>query len=437
MAKTKQTLYTFMNGERVGALNQLPNGGLTFQYHDSWLNNDASRPISLSLPLREDVHQSEQVFHFFDNLLPDNRKIRERIQVRFKAPTKRCYDLLTHVGKDCVGAVQLLTTPECDKSHNITAKPIDDGAVCQLLKNYREAPLGMGDEDDFRVSIAGAQEKTALLKYKNKWHLPIGTTPTTHIIKLPIGYIEHNGMDLSGSVENEWLCLKILKAFNLPVNNAEIKKFKTQTTLAVERFDREWLDNNTKLIRLPQEDICQALGISGEYKYESEGGPGISAILNLLKASYYPKEDSYIFMKTVFLFWVLCAIDGHGKNFSIKISRGGHFRLAPIYDVISAFPLAHTKQIHWNKLKMAMSVKGKSRHYHWRHIQLRHWLSTAKMSNFPVKSMQEIIDDVFDNMLSVIDDVSATLPKNFPTEVAAGIFSGMRMMRQARTGTPH
>ena len=109
--------------------------------------------------------------------------------------------------------LQLLTQPTTSNIKKIQANPIDNQTIAKLLKHYQTAPLGMDRKFDFRISIAGAQEKTALLWHNNKWHLPHGVTPTSHIIKLPIGKIKHSGIDLSDSVENEWLCLQILICF--------------------------------------------------------------------------------------------------------------------------------------------------------------------------------------------------------------------------------
>jgi len=96
----------------------------------------------------------------------------------------------------------------------------------------------MSNDDDFRISIAGAQEKMALLWHNNQWQRPIGATPTSHILKLPIGKIEHNNIDLSDSNENEWLCLEILRAFGLPVPEIKIETFEDMKALIVKRFDR-------------------------------------------------------------------------------------------------------------------------------------------------------------------------------------------------------
>lgn len=168
--------------------------------------------------------------------------------------------MLSFIGRDCIGALQILTQPKTKNIKKIQATPINDNVIAKLLKHYQTAPLGMDRDLDFRLSLAGAQEKTALLWHQKKWYLPQGATPTSHIIKLPIGHIKHSPIDLSESIENEWLCLNILSAFNLPVNQAKIIQFDDIKTLVVERFDRQWTEDKRWLMRLPQEDLCQALG---------------------------------------------------------------------------------------------------------------------------------------------------------------------------------
>lgn len=428
--KLSQTLYVFMNGTRVGVLTRKVTGELQFQYDELWLQHPARRPISLSMsPLTEVPFTGEKVENFFDNLLPDNENIRRRIRARFQARSTQCFDLLSEIGADCVGALQLLKQPNVLQQKKIKAHPINDAEIASLLKHYQSAPLGMQPGTDFRISIAGAQEKTALLWHKNQWNIPLGTTPTSHIIKLPIGYIQHSGMDLSDSVENEWLCLQILDAYELPVNMAKITVFHHMKVLVVERFDRRWTQNGKNLIRLPQEDMCQALGIFSDLKYESEGGPGITQIMGILNGAYDAKADRQRFMKSTFLFWVLGAIDGHAKNFSIFIDAQGRYRLTPLYDVISAYPLIERHQLQKQKIKMAMSVKSKNRHYHWLDILPRHWLAMAAHCQFSTSEMQIIIDEAFDEMENVISHVNTLIPNDFPMLVADSIFDNMRKLK--------
>jgi serine/threonine-protein kinase HipA len=264
------TLNIAMNGIVVGTLCKLKGGGLSFCYETAWLTRKGARAISLSMPLRKSPYEDDRVYNFFDNLLPDNEEIKARIQRRFAAKTKRPFDLLAKIGGDCVGAIQLYPTDaHLEHIQQIQTKQLTDLQISKILTGYQhDAPLGMiEDNEDFRISIAGAQEKTGLLWYQNQWHLPLGSTPTSHILKLPIGELAHQNIDLSQSCENEWLCLHIAQAYGLPVCESEILHFGDSKVLAVERFDRRWSKDNSWLMRLPQEDMCQALGIAPANKY--------------------------------------------------------------------------------------------------------------------------------------------------------------------------
>jgi len=134
-------------------------------------------------------------------------------------------------------------------------------------------------------------------------------------------------------------------------------------------------------------------------------------------------------MKSVFLFWVMGAINGHAKNFSVSIEAGGRYKLTPLYDVMSAYPLAEKRQIEWQDLKMAMALKGKNRHYRWHNIQLRHWLDTASRCQFDTTIMQKIIEEVFDQMDILIEKVTADIPNDFPQSIFEPTFKNMQKLK--------
>jgi serine/threonine-protein kinase HipA len=420
------SLFIYMNGYEIGEYIQRRSGAQEFAYHDSWLEHGAAVPLSLSLPLTDKMHKGNRVYNYFDNLLPDSIDIRNRIQARFGAKTSSPFDLLEHIGRDCVGAIQLLSEKADIDIRNINCTPLSDNEIASELRNYRTLPLGMSRDQEFRISIAGVQEKTALLWHNRKWQRPDGTTPTTHIFKLPIGKIEHSGIDLSNSLENEWLCIELLKQFGVPVPTVAIKQFEDIKVLVVQRFDRELSSDHSWIIRHPVEDMCQANGVAPALKYESDSGPGIATIMELLKSSQRPEQDRKQFMKTVFLFWLLGAIDGHAKNFSIFLKAGGRFQLTPVYDVISAYPVAVRRQIEYRDIKMAMALHGKNTHYAWHEIMPRHWFDESGKVDFPDSEMQTIVDQVIEAMDDVISDVSSRLPAGFPQEIADPIFNGMK-----------
>lgn len=424
-------LFISMNGLLVGELWKLKNGALQFRYADEWLDSPYARFLSFSLPLSKKVYEGDVIYNFLDNLLPDNDAIRAKMQARFHTTTTQPFDLLAAVGSDCVGAIQL-SSERLTNDENLDAKPLSDAEIAEILKGYASNPLGMQDEDeDFRISIAGAQEKTALLKMEGEWFLPKGTTPTTHILKLPIGKLAYNNLDLSQSCENEWLCMQIAKAYGLPVAEVEVVMFDDQKVLAVERFDRKWV-NASKLVRLPQEDMCQAMGVAPAIKYEAEGGPGIKDMMDMLRGSQNAQADREVVFKSQVLFWMLAAPDGHGKNFSLFIEQNNGFRLTPLYDILSAYPLIGGTGLQKQKIKMAMAVQGKTRHYKWHSILPRHFLTTAKAVGYSEKLALDHLYEMFSKTEQVIKVIVEKLPKDFPSEIAEPILEGLA--KKAETG---
>ena len=418
-----------MNGERVGDWHLARGHGHEFVYAESWVGATNTRPISLSLPLRVSQEPYRKgVQEFFDNLLPDNRQIRERIQRRFAARSSAAFDLLLEIGRDCVGALQLVPegNPPPDVQR-ITGTPLTAGDIEKLLIGAVGPRIGREEENDdsFRISIAGAQEKTALLWHNGGWLQPSGATPTTHILKLPIG-TNAPGIDLSTSVENEWLCAQITEQFGIQVAKCRMETFGEQKALVVDRFDRKLARDGKGYLRLPQEDFCQATGKSPDEKYESEGGPGIDAIMEILQNSERAAEDQMDFMRTQVVFWMLAAIDGHAKNFSIYLLPKGAYQLTPRYDILSAYPvLGHGRgKLAPERIKMAMSVKGKSRHYVWTEIHARHWIETAKRHG--ITNMNSIVEDLVAKTPAVIDRVRSLLPTDFPSQIAETILAGLR-----------
>lgn len=436
-AKYKR-LAAWMNGEQVGTWTVDARGRHEFRYEQRWVDGDDARPISLSMPVRTATapYRGSVVESFFENLLPDSREIRRRAQTKFGAESTSAFDLLVEIGRDCAGAIQLL--PPGQPSANvrrIDATPLDEENVAAALRSATSpTPLGQRDDDAFRISIAGAQEKTALLWHEGQWQRPSGATPTTHIFKLPLGRVGNMQADLSTSVENEWLCAQVVREFGLPVANCSIADFSDQHVLVVERFDRRLSVDRQWWMRLPQEDMCQATGTTPARRYESDGGPGMVAIGSVLLGSRKAASDRRGFLKAQIIFWLLCATDGHGKNFSVFIERRGRFSLTPLYDIISAYPiLGHgANRLAPEKARMAMAVTGKNRHYRWLGIQARHWFSTAARLGLG-SAVREDVLSLTEQAPSVVERVSARLPTDFPESVSGPIFDGLLRAAQRLT----
>ncbi len=440
MARAIKALDVWMNGERVGVWQPSRSGNPTFQYHEEWLASDMARPISLSLPFTpgNEPHRGEYVSAWFDNLLPDSEPIRKRIGQRFHTPSLQTFDLLASIGRDCVGAVQIVPAGvDPGDVRRIDAEQMTDAEVAAVLRGVTVSqPFGANDDDELRISIAGAQEKTALLRIGDRWHRPRGATPTTHILKLPLGLIGNMRANMRDSVENEWLCLEFLRLLGLPVANASIASFEDDVSdekaLVVERFDRQRVsataDTPEWIVRLPQEDFCQATRTPPDRRYEGDGGPGISTGLALLGGGERYHDDALTFAKAQLAFWLLAAPDGHAKNFSVFLRRSGHI-MTPLYDVLSAWPIIGRGPNKWAQqdVKLAMALRGRHTHRRLHEIATRHWRSLAAKTGTR-NAFQQMVSMV-DTVDSALDALESSLDANFPEHVWSSISKGVRSQR--------
>ena len=421
--KTTRLLDVYIGSTQVGTYSQLGDGSTTFRYQNLWLNSENNFPISHSIPLSNRTWSGLIVENFFSGLLPDEREIRETIAAREQTSSANVFDLLSAIGRDCVGSLQFLPSGKKLEKPSMQFAPISDDEIAQKLETLGIIPLGNDSGNDFRISIAGVQKKTAFLKVDGKWCIPIGSTPTSHIFKPAISN-KHRGADLSNSPWNEWISLSICEAFGLPSAKTEVQFFNEKPVLIIERFDRKWVDN--VLYRVPQEDICQALGISSTKKYQSDGGPSVVDVMNFLNSSISPMENRRRFMKLQIVFWLLCAIDGHAKNFSVFQKPSG-FELTPFYDVMSVSPYP---EFPIQKTKMAMSL-GNNNHYGIQQIQPRHFYQTAKQCKLSNEVMDELFHEVISNVETVIETCSKKTDKSqAPVSEIEPIFEALE--RRAR-----
>jgi serine/threonine-protein kinase HipA len=427
-----QSLSIWFNGQRVGLWTIPTRGDMQLQYDPAWQASELGRPLSLSLPfnIQNLPIKGDKVLNYFDNLLPDSEAIRKRVAERFKTGSLDVFDLLKAIGRDCVGAVQLLGEhEEPENIEGVQGKPVTKKDIERLLIDT-VSPAGFGKNinthTDLRISIAGAQEKTALLRWNGKWHVPQGSTPTTHILKLPLGLMGGQQVDFTTSVDNEWLCMRLLKAYGLPVANVAIETFGTQRVLSVERFDRRIAPSGEWIMRLPQEDFCQVTGFPPILKYESDGGPGLKTLFNTLRQSENSVADLRTLMATQILFWMLRAPDGHAKNFSIQLLPRGRFRLAPLYDVMSAYPVLGNGPNQWapQQLKLSMALLGKNRHYSMHSIVRRHFNSTAQQLGY-ADHVEPLIEDLLARTPVAIESVIKQLPEGFSSHVAQTVLGGL------------
>ncbi len=423
-----RVLDVYVGSSKVGRYFREPSGATSFRYDPDWLSSEKAFPISLSMPLSDRVWSGEGAASCFDGLLPDDRTVREKIAAREHADSAGIFDLLAVIGRDCVGALRFV--PEGLDPGDPTKmeyRLVTDDEIAVRIASLGTTPLGVhADDDDFRISIAGVQEKTAFLRIENQWQLPLGPTPTSHIFK-PAMKEGPAGADFSDTPWNEWFCLVLCRALGLESANAEVLVFDDKPVIAIERFDRVWQDG--VLYRLPQEDICQALGVPPVRKYQSDGGPGIVDVLEFLNGAIAPYEDRLTFMKAQIVFWLLAAIDGHAKNFSIFLSPDG-YRLTHLYDVMSAAPWPEFPD---QKIKLAMAL-GNKNYYRLKQIQIRHFYQTGQKAGLREQDM----DSIFSGLAAQIDDAiaeaaalaaDAGMPESTSEPILAGVNKRAGMIR--------
>lgn len=387
---TTKELTVLINDHVIGQVTQANSGRFEFSYADDWLANPSAIPLSLSMPLSNPHHADDAIRPYMWGLLPDSEATLAAWGTRFGASPRNPYALLSHVGEDLQGAVQMVPPerlPSLRQREGITRLSTET-----LAERFRDLMRQPGSTQftpgGGQFSLAGAQPKKALYLVKGRWYEPRGRTPSTHILKPPIP-------NLAGQVENEAFCLRLAPLLGLPAPPIWIERFDDLPIVVIERYDRVRMDGRRKLPldqsggevrRVHQEDCCQALKVMPQVKYQSEGGPGIKDIMALLSGSAKPSDDRDRFMRAQAYNFVIGGSDAHGKNYGLLLATRGRFRLAPLYDVISILPYASTRK----EAKLAMSI---DRRYRFDEISPGHWEAQARASSYsPDRAIAHIRD---------------------------------------------
>lgn len=356
---SNKTLDVYLQDELAGHLVQDSSGKLSFSYSLPYLDH-GKIPLSQSLPITDGIMTGSRVDAYFSGLLPDD-DLRHRIAAILGVSARNPFAILAEIGGECAGAVSLYPQGEQPASlpaKNIQAeKLLDEHQLREIFTRLRERPLLAG-EDGIRLSLAGAQNKIAVVCRENEISLPLNGQPTTHIIKPMIDSIQE-------SVINEYFCMRLAKALNLKAPTVAILTSGGEQFYLVERYDRELRADGT-IVRLHQEDFCQALSIAPERKYQREGGPSIADCQRLLQqAVRRPAAELLLFEKVIIFNYLIGNSDAHGKNYSL-LYRSARPDFAPVYDLMSTAVYSQLTS------KMAMKIGST---YNPEAIQLRYWHS--------------------------------------------------------------
>jgi serine/threonine-protein kinase HipA len=396
-----------MGGQTVGTLDGADRRSIRFTYDPDYAAGPASTPLSVSMPLRLSPYLHATVHPYLWGLLPDNDRVLERWAREFGCSASDVMGLLRGVGGDVAGAARYVAqdaTPEGSRPGGV--EWLSDADVARFLRDLRRDPSTWRPHPEGRWSLAGAQAKIALHydRAGDRWGIPAGAAPTTHIVKPAIGGLDD--FDI-----NEHLCLNAARHAGLIAATTSIRTFDDERALVVERYDRV-VDDAGAVVRVHQEDLCQALGVHPDRKYEVDGGPGAEQLGRLVREVSGARDATRFFDALVY-HWLVLATDGHAKNFSLLLS-GHQVRLAPLYDVASALPhLDHPR-----KARLAQKIGGE---YRPASIGRRHWERLAR-------SLGLGADDAHERIVALAD----RLPDAF-ADAASG--SGLTADEQRIAGT--
>lgn len=383
-------LRVLVNDRELGSIFQSTNGKLRFVYDDAWRESIDAYPLSLSMPLGVAEHGHNVITNYLWGLLPDRAATLAALARAHGVSVRSAFALVGAVGEDLAGAVQIVPPERLGalKTREGVVQ-IPEARLARFLDDIvaNRGPLNISDDAGF-FSLAGAQAKKAVYWVNGKWYEPRGRTPSTHIIKPPMPGLE-------GQVENEHFCLRLAQALGLKTCESSVELIGDKPNIVAERYDRMRIRSGSRLrlnetggrvVRIHQEDMCQAMGIDPAKKYQADGGPGIRSIMKLLAGSGDSAADRSRFMRACAFNFVILGSDAHGKNFSVLIDVGGRYRLAPLYDINSILPydLERTR-------KLAMTIGGEGR---WRSIGPTHWEKAARLCGYPAADALDHVRDI-------------------------------------------
>lgn len=397
---TDKHLNVWWDGLVVGQFTQDRHGDIAFAYAPQWLEGDAPRPLSASLPLRVDAFNRRECRPFFGGLLPEEGQRTAAAQALGVSPAND-FALLDRLGGDVAGALQMLPPgvepAEPASSDSQQPEPLDEAGILRVLDALPVRPLLAGQEG-LRLSLAGAQSKVPVVLVAWQIALPLPGQATTHILKPPIARFP-------GTTENEAFVMRLAAAVGLDVAPVEFRTAEGRPFLLVERYDRR--RNDTGIVRrLHQEDFCQALGVPPETKYASEGGPTFRECFDLVRrVSARPAVDVLKLLDAAIFNLIVGNADAHGKNFSILYGEEGP-RLAPLYDLLSTIAYPELSP------KMAMRLGKKAT---LQDMDADSWKGFAKEAGVGWPFLRRRVGELSRQIISQVEDVATAL-KGAPPE---------------------
>ena len=389
-------LSIYWNSKIVGTLTRHTKGRVQFQYSQEWLEN-TGRTISLSLPCRKEKYPPGISTAFFENLLPES-SARSILAYNHRFDKKDTFAFLEHFGQDCAGALSIIPEQEepdfaPGRYENIDSALID--ALDKIQANPQNHQL-YPEMKNARLSIAGAQDKLPVFIGTGHFYLPLNSgSATTHIIKPVSPYFP----DIQ---RNEAFCMDLAQCAGLKVPQSQLMKIGGHELFAIERYDRKKAGGN--IVRVHQEDFCQAMGMPPNRKYQEKGGPGFFQCRKLVDEYLSDKgfETRFNMVSIAAFNYLIGNHDAHGKNYSII--HDDTVRLAPFYDLVST-------QIYPNlETKFAMAIGQTYRHDR---IKAHSFEAFAKDMKIRPGKLAQIIDQIVHSILNSFEAVLSRHAKEY------------------------
>lgn len=391
-------LNVYLNNKHVGILEKDGNGGINFKYLEN-----VDKAISLSLPIQEYPFDNKQCCGFFNGLLPESEHTRIAIGKKYGINSKNDFSMLQVIGYDCAGAVSfwdnnINASEYLKESYNLEYTTLTSEELENYIKELPRKPLATGIKD-MRLSLAGAQDKTAVVVNDNKIGIPKNNVPTTHILKPTIE-------GLNESIENEYICIKAAEKIGIMVPKVQIGYANKIKYFLIERYDR--VVNNNKIVRIHQEDFCQASNIVSAYKYQAEGGVDFNRCFEILRNTSQPAKAIKQFIYLMVFNYLIGNNDAHGKNFSILHNDNGTKTLAPAYDILCTQIYPELSK------KMAMKIGG---HYEHDIILPRHFEKLANAVDISYTQLKKIIKEQCNILPDIIDETINSFDNNIGKDI--------------------
>lgn len=398
-------LAVLIDGMLIARLQSGKGRKLTLDYETAWCESSQGHSLSVSMPHSKQQHPQSAVLPYLWNLLPENPAVLDRWSKQYHVSSSSAYKLLRFVGADVPGAAQLVPLEQLEELQSETQPTIDwlsEEQLANRLQELRADASAVRQPGDIgRMSLPGAQAKTAFYydTRSDRWGVPEGRTPTTHIVKPCIP-----GLD--GLVENEHFCQELAARLGMPAARSFVLAL-DETYIVVERYDRIPPGPDKQLARrIHQEDLCQALGLMPGRKYQEDGGPSIAQIIQLFRRCYMADIDIERFLRANILNWLIGGTDAHAKNYSLLIDAGDRLKLAPLYDLSSQLPYP-------DRIAQRLAMKI-GEHYDFSLIDAADWRKLARLC-----ALEE------DRVLGLIQEMAKALPDHISAARAKAIRDGL------------